>query len=142
MRKQPITAGWDVVVSYTTEKLNKILVNLWAQGNGSDLDSVTIKPMTGANESANEYTMFLHNPELSFAAGDSAVAILSMGLSGTVLVDGIATDKVQISQGTFQIELEVPLVSVPDGAQMSGDTIPDLQVRVYLGSVQSRGIPS
>lgn len=130
MKAQSVTANWDVVVSYTTEKLNKVLQNVWVQGYGSEMpDSVEIKPMTGANQSANEYSMKLHNPTLSFVPGDSAVALLKMGLSGTAWIDGNKADAVQIVMGTFEIELQVPLVSVPDGAQMSGDTIPDMQVR-------------
>ncbi|KAL6808377.1 hypothetical protein V8C40DRAFT_165624 [Trichoderma camerunense] len=126
MKSHSVTGDWDVVVSYSTKKLNAILDSLWYRGGKTDFVAITPKSQPGQLE--NDYEMKLHNPTLNFVTKGPATACLKMGLSGTAWIGGkAAAKKVDIQLGTFQIQFEVPVVSVPSDAQMSGSEVPSVK---------------
>lgn len=133
MKGRDMTSNWDVVVSYTNDRLNKVLGELWVRGGLNSAKD--IKPQVG-EVTSNDYMMRLHKPRLNFVAEGAAVARLDMDISGECWEGGKATGvrPVTIHPGTFGLSFEVPLVSVPSGAQMKGNEIPDKLVRLIADS--------
>ncbi|GKZ33661.1 hypothetical protein AbraIFM66950_003690 [Aspergillus brasiliensis] len=86
------TDGWDVIVSYSQEKLNALLKKYWSQKFGTT--SVTFPHQTGEDDMATVYTFNIDvdDPSFSFGTmntthGDVAVSTLSWKVTGTVHID-------------------------------------------------------
>ncbi|KAI0967773.1 hypothetical protein F4678DRAFT_482796 [Xylaria arbuscula] len=119
LRGRSITNAWDVVVSYNLAKMQTVLNDLWG---GKQVGAIPIDPKPVPGKIVNSYLMQLHKPALKFIAEEGpAMARLTMGLSGISYLDQDKDKPLPIDLGTFVIDIDVPLVSIPGGPGMSGD---------------------
>ncbi|BCS02075.1 uncharacterized protein AKAW2_60339S [Aspergillus luchuensis] len=86
---QTTTDGWDVIVSYSEEKLNALLKKYWSQRFDQAQISFQHKSGTSANYFVYTWNLTLDNPTLSFKSlatthGDVAVSAISWKISGTM----------------------------------------------------------
>lgn len=113
IRGKSVTAGWDVVVSYRVSRLNEILGKLWKKGNLSD--SIKINVPHKQDGVRMLFDVNLLRPTLDFVLDGAANAHLQMGFEGYCYYytgDQISS-KTRIFAGQYQIEFQVPLVSIP-----------------------------
>lgn len=130
MKGQRTTKGWDVVVSYSSAELNRLLQGLWKQS--STMQSVQFVREFFLFEQIVKYNLSLGSPSLEFPPGDGAVALLKMPISGdyqafnvimnekgaagsdglVYKVDGNGKTKKTIPDKTYELWVTVPLVSV------------------------------
>ncbi|KAI9845916.1 MAG: hypothetical protein M1837_004452 [Sclerophora amabilis] len=114
------TAGWDVVVSYSTKELNESLSKLWE---ADFFSKVEVRPKKKQGEIESDFEIALHRPTIKFIAQGAAVVRLEMGVSGRCWPDGKSpsSDVIEIELGIYSLTFEIPLVSVEDGERLSGD---------------------
>ncbi|KAH8429873.1 uncharacterized protein LDX57_007546 [Aspergillus melleus] len=127
------TDGWDVIVSYSEDKLNALLKKYWTQR--FDAAEVSFQHKIGTDNAYFLYTynLTLEAPTLSFKSittthGDIAVSALSWKMSGTVHTvaymngqEGFSTDEDVGKDQDIYLDVVTP-VSAMDGESTDTST--------------------
>ncbi len=130
MQGVPSTNLWDVVCSYTVDKLNDFLAAQYDAGQLATevkLSTQRADPLTGESFTI-KYDIFFGTPKMSFVAGRSGYAQLDMpiedGSSYSVWPQGATepSSTTEIPGGTYSVVAVVPLAAV-DGT--TGEVAPD-----------------
>lgn len=128
MLGQEATDEWDVLVSYSQEKLNGFLRKAWAGCKLVATPSYTRKiQVTERTKIEMKDDLLLEHPTLQFVEdNEGAWAKLTMDVSGTSTVVHDPTDKTIISPGKYRLEGTFKIVSINgDGSEAGVCTNPE-----------------
>ena len=108
---------WDVVVSYSIDRLNKLLQKLWVTDTTFDEIQFTTQSMLPTGDLINiNWRVKIGSPTLSFTLDGRA--ILSMSVSGSHQAEGTNPSTgepypiIELPANSYQLDALVPLVSV------------------------------
>lgn len=123
MQGCPSTASWDVLVSYSEDKLNRLLAKQWGKSPTFKELSFDVFHRKGTpKEYSTHYDIKLGSPTLQFQSKKSEpVATLVMSIEGSKY-DSDLPDQVQkIEPGYFSLAVHVLLTNMPEDHEVNHD---------------------
>lgn len=124
-----VTSGWDLIVSYSVDKLNTLLSEIWTAKKATTNVAVQTTGLNHMDEPPSTYhtdfNLQISAPTLQFDPSDKGTAVLAMNLNGNFhVVEPMPNGKThpvhQIEQDKYELRVTVPIKAVSARATDSG----------------------